>query len=129
MNETNKFFIQKHNTPYPHYDLFLLIGEELKSWILPNNIPSGMKEIKIAIENQSPKKPILDPECKEILEDAYGKGKTKLWDKGDFSILTQWKTKLILNVEGKEFKGTYLLHIPNWGTWTRKKLWTIEKIR
>lgn len=129
MSETNSFIIQKHDTPNPHYDLHLQIGSELKSWIIPNNIPSGTKEIKIAIENQTVQQSLLKTKSKKVIEDAYGKGKIKLWDEGEFTIETKWKTKLILKTTGKKFNGTFLLHIPNWGRWTKKRLWTIEKIR
>ena len=128
MSETNNFLIQKHDTPHPNYDLYLHVGEELWSWIIPHNIPSGTKEIKIAIENEPLQQPLPDAKSKKVIEDAYGRGKTKLWDEGKFAIETQWKTKLILKAEGKELNGTYLLHIPNWGRWTKKRLWTIEKI-
>ncbi|GJM15643.1 MAG: hypothetical protein DHS20C13_09700 [Thermodesulfobacteriota bacterium] len=129
MSATNNFLIQKHDTPHPHYDLYLQIGEELKSWIIPNNIPSVRKKIKIAIESEPAQHAISDAKSKKVIEDAYGKGKTKLWDQGEFDIVTQWKTKLILKAQGKELNGTYLLHIPNWGRWTKKRLWTLEKIR
>lgn len=129
MRETSNFLIQKHNTDHPHYDLFLKIGEELKSWIIPNEFPCGKKEIKIAIENEASQEPLVDFTSEKIKEDEYGRGKTTPWDEGIFTIETQWKTKLIFKAQGKKLNGIYLLHIPNWGRWTKKRLWTLEKIR
>ena len=77
MSETNNFVIHKHNTLNPHYDLHLELGEESKSWIIPNNIPSVTKEIKIAIESDSAHP---DTNSKEVIEDAYGSGKIELLD-------------------------------------------------
>jgi len=58
MKETFNFLIQKHNTPHPHYDLYLEVGDELKSWIIPNGIPTIKKEKKVAVENEILDEPI-----------------------------------------------------------------------
>lgn len=129
MSETNNFLIRQHETDQPHYDLYLKIGEELKSWIVPNDFPFENKETKIAIENDVPEQPLPESTSEIFTEDEYGSGKSITRDKGIFSIETQWKTKIIFNAEGNLLNGTYLLYIPNWGRWTRKKLWTLEKIR
>jgi len=129
MKETSNFLIRKHNTPHPHYDLFLEVGEELRSWIIPSNIPKNENEKKVAIENEILKESIADTDTKEIIEDSYGAGKTKLWDKGKYTLETKKKIKIIINAEGGKFNGKFLLHVPNWGRWTKKRLWTLEKIR
>ena len=128
MKGTSNFLIRKHNTPHPHYDLFLQIGEELRSWIIPNNIPHKEKEKKVAVENEILHEALNYIESQEIIEDAYGKGKTKLWDKGTYTLETNKKIKIIINAEGNKFNGKFLLHVPNWGRWTKKRLWTLEKI-
>ena len=129
MKETNNFLIQKHNTPHPHYDLYLQVGDELRSWIIPTNIPEDKSEKKVAIENETLKKSIADTKAQEIIEDAYGKGKTNLWDKGSYKFETNKNIKIIIKAEGNKLNGKYLLHVPNWGRWTKKRLWTLEKIR
>ena len=128
MSETSNFLIYKHETGNPHYDFYLKVGGEIKSWIIPHGIPENSKNQKVAVESGLFNKSMEELESQEILEDSYGAGKTKLWDEGKFTVETQWKTKLILKAEGKELNGTYLLHIPNWGRSTKKRLWTIEKI-
>ena len=129
MSETYNFLIQKHSTTHPHYDLFLQVGNELKSWIIPNGIPSNKKEKKVAIENETVVESLDALEALKSLEDDYGKGKTKLLDKGSYNLETSKKIKLIIEANGKELKGKYLLHVPNWGRWTKKRLWTVEKIK
>jgi bifunctional non-homologous end joining protein LigD len=129
MKETSKFLIRKHNTPHPHYDLFLEVGNELKSWIIPTNIPKNPSDKKVAIEVDVPKQSLEEAEAQEMIEDAYGRGKTKLWDKGVYTLETNKKIKIIINAEGNKFNGKFLLHVPNWGRWTKKRLWTMEKIK
>jgi len=129
MKETNNFLIHKHNTPHPHYDLYLEVGDELRSWIIPNGIPENKSEKKVAVENEILKESIADTEAQEMIEDAYGTGKTKLWDKGTYTLETQKNIKIVFNAEGGKFNGKFLLHVPNWGRWTKKRLWTLEKIR
>jgi bifunctional non-homologous end joining protein LigD len=129
MKETSKFLIRKHNTSHPHYDLFLEVGNELKSWIIPTNIPKNPSDKKVAIEVDVPKQSLEEAEAQEMIEDAFGVGKTKLWDKGIYTLETNKKIKIIINAEGGKLKGRFLLHVPNWGRWTKKRLWTMEKIK
>jgi bifunctional non-homologous end joining protein LigD len=129
MKETNNFLIQKHLTSHPHYDLYLQIGDELWSWIIPTGIPTNKSEKRVAIENEVLDKPLDETEAQEIIEDTYGKGKTNLWDRGTYTLETQKNIKLVFNAEGTKFSGKFLLHVPNWGRWTQKRLWTLEKIR
>ncbi len=129
MSETNSFLIHKHTTTHPHYDLFLQIGNELKSWIIPNGLPANKKEKKVAIENETGVKSLDTLETQLNREDSYGKGKIELWDKGSYTLETSKKIKLIIEANGNELNGKYLLHVPNWGRWTKKRLWTVEKIK
>jgi len=129
MKETSKFLIKKHDTPHPHYDLFLEVGNELRSWIVPTSIPTNISEKKVAIEVDAPKQSLEEFEAQEVIEDAYGTGKTKLWDKGIYTLDSYKNIKIVFNSEGNKFKGSFLLHVPNWGRWTKKRLWTLEKIR
>jgi len=128
MNETYNFLIHKHETPHPHYDFYLQIGEELKSWIIPNGIPDNSKGKKVAVENDVLNESIEIIATQEVFEDSYGAGKTKLWDKGTYSLETNKKIKIIIEAQGNKLNGKYLLHVPNWGRWTKKRLWTLEKI-
>lgn len=129
MSETNNFLIRKHNTPHPHYDFYLQVGDELRTWIVPNGIPSNSKEKKVAVENHNSNESIDNLESQEKFEDSYGVGKAEIWDKGSCKLETNKNVKIIIEARGSKLKGKYLLHVPNWGRWTKKRLWTLEKIR
>ncbi len=129
MSETYNFLIHKHTTAHPHYDLYLQVGNELKSWIIPNGIPTDKKEKKVGVENEPICNSLEELESVVTGEDEYGKGKIKLWDKGSYILETSKNIKLIIEANGEELKGKYLLHVPNWGRWTKKRLWTVEKIK
>ena len=129
MSETNNFLIHKHKTANPHYDFYLQIGDQLWFWIIPNGIPSNKKEKKVAIQNEFCKSSIGEIESEKEVEDSYGVGKIEKWDKGFFEVETSKNIKIIIEAKGDKLKGKYLFHVPNWGIWTKKRLWTIEKIR
>jgi bifunctional non-homologous end joining protein LigD len=128
MSETSNFLIYKHNTPHPHYDLYLHVGEEIKSWIIPNGIPENSKNQKVAVESGLFNKSMEELESQETIEDSYGEGKAELWDKGSCKLETNKNIKIIIEPKGNQFNGKYLLYVPNWGRSTKKRLWTIEKI-
>ncbi len=129
MKETSKFLIKEHDTAHPHYDLFLEVGNELRSWIIPTTIPTNKSEKKVAIEVDAAKQSLEEAEAQEMIEDAYGIGETKLWDKGTYTLDSYKNIKIVFNAEGTKLSGAFLLHVPNWGRSTKKRLWTIEKIR
>lgn len=129
MSETSNFLIHKHKTPNSHYDFYLKVGGEIKSWIIPNGIPENTKTQKLLVENDPLNKSLDELESQEMIDDPYGVGKTELWDKGLCKIDPTRDFKIMIEPLGNKFNGKYLLHIPNWGRTTKKRLWTIEKIR
>ena len=129
MSETNNFLIHKHKTEHPHYDLYLQIGDQHWFWIIPNGIPSNKKDKKVAIQDQLCNHSINEVGSIEEIEDSYGAGKVEKWDKGSIEIETSKNIKIIIEAKGDKLRGKYLFHVPNWGIWTKKRLWTIEKIR
>ena len=128
MSVTNNFLIQKHKTAYPHYDFYLQLGDQLWSWIIPNGIPLNKKDKKVAIQNELCKHSINELGSEKEIKDCYGAGQVENWDKGSVKIETNKKIKIIIDAQGERVCGKYLLHIPNWGRWTKKRLWTLEKI-
>jgi hypothetical protein len=129
MSETSNFLIHKHITSHPHYDFYLKVGGELKSWIIPNGIPEKTKSQIVAVESGLLIQSIEELELQQMFEDSYGAGKSELWDKGSCTLETNKDIKIIIVPLGDKFNGKYLLHVPNWGRTTKKRLWTIEKIR
>ncbi|MGB2691675.1 MAG: DNA polymerase ligase N-terminal domain-containing protein [Thermodesulfobacteriota bacterium] len=129
MSETSNFLIHKHITSHPHYDFYLEVGGELKSWIIPNGLPEKTKSQIVAVESGLLNQSIKELESQEMFEDSYGVGETEFWDKGSCTLETNKDIKIIIEPLGDKFIGKYLLHVPNWGRTTKKRLWTIEKIR
>ena len=120
MNETSSFTIRRHKTQRPHYDLTLEKNGEKRSWILPRGVPEKLSDRRIAIE---------EPQVHESANsDFYGEGDHAFWDRGAFIISTENRIKYIFTADGKKFNGTYLLHNPGWGRWTKRKLWVLEKV-
>ncbi len=129
MSETNKFLILNHETDHPHFDFYLQFEDQQLSWIIPNGIPTNKKEKKVAIQNELCSYTIDEMTLEKKFEDSYGIGKIEIWDSGSIKADTRKNIKIIIEAKGDKMSGKYLLHIPNWGRWTKKRLWTIEKIR
>ncbi len=127
MNGTSRFIIQLHKTKRPHYDLTLEQNGDTRSWILPRGIPEIEEDRKIAIEERGEKGSFNEAQD-TVIKDGYGEGELKTWDSGSYSIETKNSIKYIISVNGKKFKGKFLLHNPGWGRWTKKKLWVLEKV-
>ena len=126
MNGTHRFLIQKHRTDHPHFDLKMEFGESMKSWILPNKIPSEGSARTIAIE-------MMDCTFNSdvfmaVNDDQYGIGEAEIWDTGHYDIITINDEKIEFNAKGARFKGRFVLIVPGWGRWTSKRLWMVIKI-
>ena len=124
MRETSKFTIHKHKTPSPHYDLVLENGGEKRHWIIPTNIPREYREKRIAIEQGERDNLKKESESAKTVEDAYGKGTSEIWDRGSYELETAKDIK-----HGGKFKGNFLLFVPGWGEWTKKRVWVLEKVK
>ena len=126
MNGTHRFLIQKHHTDHPHFDLKMEFGDSMKSWILPNRLPSGGSAKTIAIE-------MMDCAFNSDVfmaatDDKYGIGEAEIWDTGHYDIITIYNEKIEFNAKGARFKGRFVLIVPSWGRWTAKRLWMVIKI-
>lgn len=129
MRETSKFTIHRHKTPSPHYDLVLEGGGERRHWIIPTNIPKEFREKRIAIEQGGIDGLQNESEIAKTVEDAYGKGESEVWDKGSFELKTAKSVKLVIKAKGGKFRGNFLLFVPGWGKWTKKRIWVLEKVK
>ncbi|MEM7008242.1 MAG: DNA polymerase ligase N-terminal domain-containing protein [Thermodesulfobacteriota bacterium] len=128
MSVTNNFLIIEHKTSHTHYDFYMELEQEIKSWIIPNGLPQQKKEKKIAVQDDPAVKSIKELKSERNFLDSYGRGDTEIWDRGSFTLETNKNIKIIFEADGEKLLGKYLLHVPNWGKWTKKTLWTIEKI-
>lgn len=101
------FVIHEHHARKKHWDLRLENGGVLKSWALPKQplMPKGVKRLAIQVEDHSKSYADFEGEIKE----GYGKGKVKIWDKGNYSLESKKPSKIVFNVQGKRLKGKYVL--------------------
>lgn len=126
MNGTQfEFVILKHKTLHPHYDLILETGDGLKSWILLKEPPVGEDERRLAIEDEV--YGIDFSFSGDIVEDGYGTGRAEIWDKGIYKIREKNRSKIIFGAEGEKFFGKFIILLPEWGRWSRKRLWVLTK--
>ena len=93
-----------------HYDFMLESGDILKTWRIPqspDHYPQKIEQI------QDHRKIYLDYEG----EISGNRGFVKIWDKGDYAILT-WTDQIIeIQLSGIKLQGTYqlkLITIPIW---------------
>jgi DNA ligase D-like protein (predicted 3'-phosphoesterase) len=126
MNGTHRFLIQKHHTDHPHFDLKMEFGDSMKSWMLPNRIPSEGSVKALAIE-------LMDCAFNSdvfiaAIDDQYGMGEAELWDTGHYDIITIRNEKIELDAMGERFRGRFVFIVPSWGRWTAKRLWVVIKI-
>ncbi|MBI2486994.1 MAG: 3'-phosphoesterase [Deltaproteobacteria bacterium] len=120
------FCIQKHRTEHPHYNLRLEIGGILRSWILPKTIPTKDNEMRLVIEDKED--PHGSVNSKGIVEDGYGEGEVEIWDSGTYKLAKNSKSKIEIEVKSEKLSGKFVLLLPNWGRWYKKRLWILIKL-
>ena len=107
-SKDNHFVIQKHRARTLHYDFRLEIGGVLKSWAVPKNLPSSLREKHLAIETEDHPVQYLNFEG-IIPEGNYGAGVVQIWDQGKFQLESCEPRKLIFYLQGKKLTGRYVL--------------------
>ena len=118
------FIVQEHHASHLHYDFRLEMNKKLKSWALPK-IPPKIKNIKrLAI--QVPDHALSYANFEGEIEEGYGKGTVKIWDKGTYKLLEKDKDKIVVDINGKKLKGKYVLINAKMGK--DKKNWLFMKI-
>lgn len=117
------YSIQSHFSRKHHYDLRLEWKGALKSWAVPKGPPkAGEKRLAVQTPDHAKSYAFFEG----VIEEGYGKGKVKLWDKGTHepSKFSDWE--IITEINGKKLKGTYVLIKTKFGknTWLffRKKV-------
>jgi len=101
------FVVHEHNAKKLHWDFRLESGGTLKSWAVPKEPPriKAVKRLAIQVEDH----PLSYANFEGIIEEGYGKGTVKIWDKGNYSLVEKSPTKIIFNLQGKRLKGKYAL--------------------
>jgi len=101
------YLIHKHWARKLHYDLRLQLGGVLKSWAVPKRPSKSPKIKRLAVQVED--HPLAWGSFEGIITEGYGKGKVKIWDKGNYELLEKTKTRLIIDIKGKKLKGAYCL--------------------
>lgn len=115
------FVIHEHSAKNLHWDLRLESGGVLKSWALPK-IPSRTKNVKrLAIQVEDHPRSYSNFEGE--ISEGYGKGKVKIFDKGNYSLETKTPKKWVLTFQGKFLKGKYALVKADFEEDKKKKSW------
>jgi len=101
------FVVQKHQATHLHYDLRLSLDGVLKSWALPKLPPTkpGIKRLAVATEDH----PIEYADFEGTIPEGYGAGTVKIWDRGEFKLVSRDKEKIEVILKGKKLKGRYVL--------------------
>lgn len=125
MNGTNRFFILRHDTDHPHYDLRLEFEENIKSWILPNRIPIKVNEKALAIEEKEEELKLNG--STNFLKDKYGTGNLELLDGGYFKIIERKSDRMVFEAKGDLFEGNFVFIVPSWGRSSKQRVWVLFK--
>lgn len=102
-----KYVIQKHDASHLHYDFRLEIDNVAKSWAIPKepSAKEGVKRLAILVEDHS----VEYMDFEGIIEEGYGKGTVKIWDKGYWEPESIKKNKIVAIIHGKKLKGRFTL--------------------
>ncbi|HIH32555.1 TPA: 3'-phosphoesterase [Candidatus Woesearchaeota archaeon] len=102
-----RFVVHEHHARNLHYDLRLELDNVLKSWAVPKEPPlvAGIKRLAIQVDDHD----LSYIGFKGAIEEGYGKGTVKIWDKGNYEIESRKEKKLAFILKGRKMKGRYVL--------------------
>ncbi len=102
------FVIHEHHAKKLHWDLRLEKDGVLKSWAIPKTpqLKKGIKRLAIQVEDH----PLSYKDFEgRIPEGSYGAGEVKIWDSGNYDVLSWDKNKIEVRFKGKKLSGNYIL--------------------
>jgi len=98
------------------------MGEIIRSWILPKGFPIEYEK-RLAIEDSDRG---LGFVCSgAIIGDGYGIGEVEVLDSGVYRIEWKSRSKIVFIARCEKFSGRFILLIPSWGVWSKKRLWVL----
>jgi DNA ligase D-like protein (predicted 3'-phosphoesterase) len=102
------FVVHEHWARKHHFDLRLQMGNVLKSWAIPKEIPMkpGVKGLAIPTEDHDLEYASFEG---TIPEGFYGAGKVAIWDKGTYKLEEFTDDKVVFWLNGRKLKGKYVL--------------------
>jgi DNA ligase D-like protein (predicted 3'-phosphoesterase) len=84
------------------------MNEVLKSWAIPKDIPTEKKIRRLAVQVEDHDLDYITFEG-QIAEGLYGAGTVKIYDSGDYYLLTKKEDKIKVTLMGKKLEGVYEL--------------------
>jgi len=102
------FVVHEHWAKRHHFDLRLEIGDVLKSWAVPKEIPTeyGVKRLAVQVEDH----PIEYANFSgRIPEGYYGAGEVLIYDKGEYELKEYSVNKIRFKLLGQKLSGVYQL--------------------
>jgi len=125
------YVIQEHHARRLHYDLRLEFNGVLKSWAVPKEPSMNPSEKRLAVQTED--HPIEYAKFHDTIpEGQYGAGKVKIWDNGNFELISYKKDKKIeINIRGRKLRGSFaLIHFrPGTKNWLFFKMKSEKKIK
>jgi len=100
------------------------MNKVLKSWALPKKPPKAKNLKRLAVQVEDHALSYANFEGK--IEQGYGKGTVKIWDKGTYTLESKKPNKIIFNLKGKKLKGKYVLIKAKLGG--NKKNWLFMRV-
>ncbi|MBU1129615.1 MAG: 3'-phosphoesterase [Nanoarchaeota archaeon] len=119
-----KYVIQEHHASHLHWDFRLEMNGVLKSWALPKKPPRSKTIKRLAIQVEDHLRSYADFEGE--IEEGYGKGTVKIWDKGTYRLIEKTPKKIEFELKGKILQGKYVLIKAEIGD--DKKNWLLIKV-
>jgi len=117
-----RFVVHEHHARHLHWDLRLEHRGVLVSFAVPKTPPVEPKTRRLAIPVEDHELSYIDFEG-EIPEGQYGAGTVKVWDSGEYELLSWGEKKIDLRFFGSKLKGRYVL------TKMRDKQWLFFKTK
>ncbi len=107
--EGGRFVVHEHHAKRAglHYDLRLECGDSLKDWAFRKSLPlkPGVKRFGV----QQPDHDRIWLEFEGEIEEGYGAGVMRIWDKGRYIVLSRTSDGFRLWFDGERMKGEYVM--------------------
>ena len=117
-----RFLVHRHATGKGHFDVRIIDGGVVRSWSLLKEPPVLASTRRLAIEReQLSAEQISRP---FIEEEAFGRGRARIWDSGEVTIDASTPDCMILEFAGTKMAGRYELRHMRWYPGNR---WMLEK--